>query len=95
MYLGIYQRVSMNLQKILAFCRKIRAFCRKIRYEYNLFWGLAHQIPGIGIQVPSYYCDYSTQLYQLQGFELVLETFSRGRCFYLCGGESQYTFEAN
>jgi hypothetical protein len=34
MYLRIFQRVSMNLQKNLAFCRKIRTFCRKILPQY-------------------------------------------------------------
>ncbi len=35
MYLRIFWRVPMNLQKNPAFCRKIRAFTRKIRYEYG------------------------------------------------------------
>jgi hypothetical protein len=36
MYLRIFQRVSMNLRKNLAFCGKIPAFYGKIRYEYIL-----------------------------------------------------------
>ncbi len=39
MYLGIFQQVSINLQKKLAFCEKIRALCRKFgmytRQEQN------------------------------------------------------------
>ena len=34
MYLRIFWRVPMNLQKNPAFCRKIWAFSRKIRYQY-------------------------------------------------------------
>jgi hypothetical protein len=36
MYLRIFWRVPMNLQKNPAFCRKIWAFSRKIRYEYDV-----------------------------------------------------------